>query len=57
MASTRPEFTAARIESEYAVEDTGLKGQSTFWYAGGVGLVRLSFGGTWALKSFTAGKD
>lgn len=50
-------FDTVRVDSKYDVE--GQDGGTSFWYAPGVGLVKMTYGGgkTQVLKSFTRGKE
>jgi hypothetical protein len=45
------EFTAARVEWRYPIGEKNVPPTVTYWYAGGIGLVRL--GNSMKLKSFT----
>ena len=48
------EFTAARVEWDFVGGAAGPR-KTTFWYAHGIGLVRMN--DTMRLKSFTPGQD
>jgi hypothetical protein len=50
-------FEAVRVDAAYTL--VGMKNNDSFWYAPGVGLVKMVYGGgqECVLKSFTPGKE